>query len=113
MESLSEKETQLANLRSKFISRLGDKLTEIQGIRQELESGSDDAELVMQLHRTIHSLAGSAGTFGFDELTQRSNVIETLLIDLQKDPFDSSKITPEINVLIDSLLEQVKILLRS
>ncbi|MFL6656897.1 MAG: Hpt domain-containing protein [Massilia sp.] len=42
---------------------------------------SDDSPWI-ELHRLLHSLAGAAGSFGFDALGQRARVIEMQVKDL-------------------------------
>ena len=44
-----------------------------------LESDPSDSELINRIFRTAHTIKGSGGMFGFDEIVSFTHVLETLL----------------------------------
>lgn len=63
-------EKTLERLKTDYIEGSGDKLDKIYAIIERMHSGTGDrgADFV-DLQRDIHSLKGSAGTFGFSSVT--------------------------------------------
>lgn len=61
---MSEIETALAALRARFLSRAAD---DLQALRKWSDGGAPDDDAH---YRVIHRLAGAAGTFGFDDLSE-------------------------------------------
>ncbi|MES2316493.1 MAG: Hpt domain-containing protein [Pseudomonadota bacterium] len=64
--------------------------------------GADDSDWV-ELHRLLHSLAGAAGSFGFDALGQQAAGIEhqvkALLAQPQRHPHDITRIGQALEAL--------------
>ncbi|MDO3384719.1 diguanylate cyclase [Gilvimarinus sp. SDUM040013] len=65
----------LAKLRAEYGAHLPVELAKIAGDASKL-SEIDDAKLLQELHRRLHKLAGSAGSFGFPNLSQRARELE-------------------------------------
>lgn len=68
-----------------FISRLPGKMLEMQQVMQKCIGERANQQNLHLLHRLLHSLAGSAGMFGFVELGLRAQALEITvktLIDL-------------------------------
>lgn len=55
-------------LNEKFRSKLPERLIEIRNCWFEARQNQDDETIQKNLYRKVHSLAGSAGTFGFAEV---------------------------------------------
>ncbi len=73
-----EIEYKLAQLKENYVSSLQDKFKYIQTIWLKIcESG--DRELQDEMYRLAHSLAGSAATFGQEELSQKAKTLELYL----------------------------------
>jgi len=55
------------------------RLIEIQKIWETVQTGADVSESLVILHRLVHTLTGSAGTFGYQQLSHDSRALEILL----------------------------------
>ncbi|HKK47949.1 MAG TPA: diguanylate cyclase [Alkalispirochaeta sp.] len=64
----------LQQLSAQFRSGLSEKLAEIRGLWARSVNGEVDA--LRSLRYQVHRLAGSAATFGFDEITDRARTVE-------------------------------------
>ncbi len=62
-----------------FFEEAAEGLTEAEGALLSMQPGNEDDELVNLLFRSIHSIKGGGGTFGFSHLGRLSHVMETLL----------------------------------
>ena len=67
----------------------------------KLEQGEHDSELLNAIFRAIHSIKGSSGTFGFNEIAQFTHILETLLDEIRKGK--RAIIPTTINVLLESV----------
>ena len=75
-------EQALREFRADFARQLPARLAEARERLQAcIEAPADDARL-RELHRVLHKLAGSAGTFGMAALGEQARVIEESLDDL-------------------------------
>ena len=72
--SLAEK---LSALEAAFEARLPGKLSEIDGALSESLRLSSDKKSLQALHRLLHTMAGSAGTFGFVAMGSRARELES------------------------------------
>lgn len=73
-EADKELEEKLAEVRRGYIERLPERLHEIHEELKKTQKG--EVAAAQTLHRQIHSLTGSLGTFGFDELSGLARLIE-------------------------------------
>jgi len=71
----------LAKLKSLFVSQLPDKVEALQNHWDALINQSGSYENAHALHMHVHSLIGTAGTFGFTEIAIKARQLETLVID--------------------------------
>lgn len=71
--SLQEK---LRALEEVFLQKLPGKIDEISQTTRALLEHPDDKELLTVLHRLLHTMAGSAGTFGFDAIGAQARIFE-------------------------------------
>ncbi|MBI3283290.1 MAG: diguanylate cyclase [Burkholderiales bacterium] len=76
IDSLQEK---LRALEIIFLQKLPAKIDEITGALQQLQADPSDREALLALHRHLHTMAGSAGTFGFFDLGAQARVFENQL----------------------------------
>jgi HPt (histidine-containing phosphotransfer) domain-containing protein len=72
-DSLTNK---LHELALQFASRLPGKMLEMQQMMQKCISEGPNQQNLHTMHRLLHSLAGSAGIFGFVELGLRAQALE-------------------------------------
>lgn len=75
-DSLQEK---LRALEAVFLQKLPSKIQEILSTLQAVQDRPDDKEAMIVLHRHLHTMAGSAGTFGFAEIGSQARVFESVL----------------------------------
>ena len=74
----------------------------------KLESNADDADLLNEIFRAAHTIKGTSGFLGFEEVTSLTHRMEDILNKLRKNELS---VTPEImDVLLESL-DILKILL--
>ncbi|MFC0351549.1 diguanylate cyclase [Undibacterium danionis] len=62
-----------------FLAKLPAKFLEIETAIQRFQSTPEDRENFSLLHRSLHTMAGSAGTFGFPEMGEQARILETQL----------------------------------
>ncbi len=70
-------EQKLRDLERIFVSKLPGKLEEINAVNVRFVAAPDAQENFATLHRLLHALAGSAGTFGFHEVGQNARILES------------------------------------
>ncbi len=72
-------QTRLKALREAYAKQLPDKLADVARQWRTMQDQSWNPDQARSLHRRIHTLAGSAPTFGFDDVGQRARHAEHLL----------------------------------
>ncbi len=83
-----------------FIAESNDHLEDVESKILLLEEKPDDLELINGIFRPIHSMKGSAGFLGLNEIASFSHELETLLDNARK---GKAKITPDIiSLLLES-----------
>ena len=65
--------------RADYQRTLPDKLTQLQALWQAVDAGGPNAPPLVDLERQAHTLAGTAGTLGFRELSLAARALELLL----------------------------------
>jgi diguanylate cyclase (GGDEF)-like protein len=76
-EAEQELEEKLAEVRRGYVARLPGRMQEVYELLDAVRAG--DEEATSSLHRQIHSLTGSLGTFGYQELSLLARIIERKL----------------------------------
>jgi len=79
MSDDSDIQTRLKALREAYAKQLPDKLVEVAEQWQVMQQQPWDADRAKALHRSVHTLAGSAPTFGFNGVGQWARRAEHLL----------------------------------
>jgi HPt (histidine-containing phosphotransfer) domain-containing protein len=70
-------EARLVELRQRFVERTRRDGDTVRGLRTRLDAGEALAgDLLRDLTRTVHGLAGAAGVFGFDEISEAAHRAE-------------------------------------
>ena len=72
-------EEKMAVLRKGFIDHLDGRSNEIAQLWRDYIRNQNDPEILFNLYRNVHSLAGSGATFGYDELGRRARNMEIIL----------------------------------
>lgn len=78
-KSKSDIQEQLKALYRDYARRLPDKLKEISSTWEQLRASKWDLNLLKQLHRQAHTLAGSGTTFGFPKVSEAARTLEQTL----------------------------------
>ena len=82
-------EQEMASLRAEYRRDLPATLVEAQSLWRELATGCARPERLIDLQRELHSIAGSAKTFGLPQVTERAREAEEFL-----EPFRAAGIMP-------------------
>ncbi len=106
-ETEEDASTQLAELRASFRPRLTERVEEIaaewETVRPAATAppGNPAPDLLRRLHRLAHSLAGTAGTFGFPAVGDAARILERRLerVGSSLPPVDAS----DIEILVAAL----------
>jgi DNA-binding response OmpR family regulator len=93
-------------IRKSWAKNLPEKLKEINSAWKKLQDGAWDGDLFQQLHRKVHTIAGSGGTFGFPEIGIAAREAEILIKPLQQEArepslFDRDEISQKLEYLLD------------
>ncbi len=80
----SELQIKLSALQQTFKVQLGGKITDIKHLWLAINQENDPVKL-KDLHRMVHSLAGSGGTYGAMPVSTQARVIEKMLLALLED----------------------------
>lgn len=92
-------EDALALLRERFLTRCREQAAALRAAfesRQPISAATDDGGLP----KTVHSLAGAGGTFGFPDISARASELETLLIE---ETVDADAARHALRALIEAL----------
>lgn len=99
MTNMSDVEDKLAKLRKEYQSQLPSKLEKIAKIWQGIVLHPNQESLIL-FHRSIHSLHGSANTYGYNELGKTAGILEKIA----KTLLDEPKLTAEQSAKVEELL---------
>ena len=69
----------LRALNDKFAAGVPDTLARLRAARLAFDPEAPDAALVKEIHQVLHTVAGSAATFGFRALGQQARALEQRL----------------------------------
>lgn len=93
-------------LQERYGSGLPGRIAEIENIWREISAASELSELANELRRHVHSIAGSAGTFGFSRMSEVAHQFDALLYRSLDDGSDLR----ENDELITHLLNKMRLL---
>lgn len=85
MSSLNASEDWLEKLKRQYLQTLTDKIRNLETLVESLGRNPDDWETFDQLATAVHKIHGSAGTYGFDEITHATTDWERKMITVQKE----------------------------
>ena len=86
-----EKAKKLNALKAVYSKQLPGKLTDIENCWYANENSRfTDAENLQTLYRLVHSLAGSAGTFGFKSVSIAAKELEHILLSIIENGLETS-----------------------
>ena len=99
--------TPINTITKKYISSMKDKHTDIKRLLKTLdETGWQNAADIKELHTIVHKLSGSAGSYGFDSLSDSAMEIDLSL----KKRTAGSNSDKEISRKIKQLLQDMKLI---
>ena len=91
----------MEQFRADFARQLPERVQEAQGYLQASLANPDDEVPLCELHRVVHKLAGSCGTFGLREIGDTARDIEDLLDQLLAAPGErAGKLAPVAEKLV-------------
>lgn len=93
----------MQRFRQEFATQLPARLQEAQQLLAACRAAPADGDRLRELHRCIHKLAGSAGTFGMREVSEQARVIEDELDVLSAQEGRDAAAFDGVGVLIDAL----------
>ncbi len=96
--------------RQAFIEEASELLTELEATLLELEDTPDDQEQIAKVFRALHTIKGSSGMFGYDEITMFTHDIETAYDYIRQGKL---RITKEIIDLTLAARDQISLMLSS
>jgi len=79
----------IQQLHDKFRLNLEDRMISIDSAWAQVQNTPGDEAIQQDLYRAVHSIAGTAGTFGFPELGISARKLVNVLKEWQKDPVNS------------------------
>lgn len=91
-----------------FLNEAGDVVAELESDLLELENNNQDDELINKIFRAVHTLKGSAGTVGLDNIRDFTHSVENLL---EKVRSGKMEITREIIDITLKYLDITKVML--
>jgi HPt (histidine-containing phosphotransfer) domain-containing protein len=102
----------LAELNDKFAAALPQTLGRLSGVRAAVDTCSPQPALIGELHAMLHTLAGSAATFGFRSLGHHARNIEQRLRVLMTfeavNPADWEAWLAEVDLFVERGLQDPK-----
>jgi len=98
---------ELAELTAEYKKSLSDKHKEISTLTRQLKQCDwADTALIHQLYQQVHNLAGSAGSYGFDQISEAAIVVDSL-IKIYKTGKGLDK--KKVSSVLDRLLELLQV----
>ena len=91
--------TEKDSLESRFVKHCHTHLAELRPVRAEMPP-LPAGEAGKAFHLIVHSIAGSAGMFGFPKAGERAAEVETALLD---EPVDPEEVAKRLDMLIAEL----------
>jgi len=101
----------LDDLKDAFVSQLDDKVAAIESAWQDIKNDDWNPDNASALRILVHSMAGTAGTFGFNKLSDYSRQLDIFLSELIANIDEiSPDYTSKASSLLNSLLNEIDVL---
>ncbi len=105
VDAKSAAREKLASLRKAYLEKLPERIKEAEEGWQDLSAKLEDRGSLVNLHRTVHTLAGSSATFGFGAISMAARSLEKVL----KSLIDGKSYPPEeLMGMVHSHIEELK-----
>ena len=95
----------MTTLREKYCNKLPEKYQEIENSWKDYRSDLDSLDFLDVFYRHIHTLKGTAATFGFIKQADSCFVVQKLLIDVKE---NQSVLPEDLIPLIEKGLKELK-----
>ncbi|WP_295876858.1 Hpt domain-containing protein [uncultured Zhongshania sp.] len=82
--NLSSVDAQLAELQRNYILKLDQKIKDILSVWQSVQNSPQPTDDIYNLHRAVHSVAGTSAILNFMEVSRICSSIELLLLPILK-----------------------------
>lgn len=105
-------ELHLEKLKSEYKTQLPKKISVIKHDWQELNN-TWRGEAIVQLHRNVHSLIGTSGTFGFNDISKTARTLEEQLKPLLDKKNENYRIDSELNDSVMAIINAIAALISS
>jgi DNA-binding response OmpR family regulator/HPt (histidine-containing phosphotransfer) domain-containing protein len=99
-------ELHLENLKAEYSAQLPGKISDIISEWKLLHSAWQ-VERMVKLHRNVHSLIGTSGTFGFTDISKAARSLESLLTPLLQHTNDSYEISTELSMAASKIIDNI------
>lgn len=93
-----------------FKEEASDLLVELEKSLLELEESPDDSELIASTFRALHTIKGSSGMFGFDNITSFTHEIESVFDLIRNDKIKLSKSIIDLTLIA---IDHISLMLQS
>jgi diguanylate cyclase (GGDEF)-like protein len=103
-------ELHLENLKAEYSAQLPGKIADIASEWKLLQSAWQ-VERMVKLHRNVHSLIGTSGTFGFTDISKAARSLELLLTPLLQHTNDSYEISAELSITVNNMIDNIALLI--
>lgn len=104
-------ESRLTALRAAYQQRLDGELVSLQTHVEALTERPDSIDALQFMHKALHKLAGSAGTFGFEQLGRRAKELEHFVaeaLNAEQSVLEPLELETWVNLLKEGLLADVQ-----
>lgn len=95
---------QIESLNLLFAEKLPSRLQEIEQSLLQVATAANDTSYLKSLTRQFHTLAGSAGTFGFQELGLKAGEVENILMPMLEGPALDAALVTKIEGIVHDFL---------
>ena len=93
-----------------FIEEATELIAELEISLLEVEKKPDDQELIAKIFRGLHTIKGSSGMFGYDEITMFTHDIETVYDYIRNGELSISKLIIDLTL---SACDQISLMLKN
>ena len=100
----------MKEFRQKFIEDVRELIVDLEDNLLSLRNTPNDTELVSSIFRSLHTIKGSAGMFGFENITKIAHLLENIFQEIRSEKFVATKQIIQVTFnsidFIKSLLDQ-------
>ncbi|MDH5302417.1 MAG: response regulator [Gammaproteobacteria bacterium] len=103
--------SKLARVRQAFGKQLPAKVDELQQLWARVYQAQDDRELLQEFHRQVHTLVGSAGTFGVYSVSDTARLLEQIIsqqLNSANEGWDQYRLD-QVNQILHSVVQQTRL----